>query len=180
MFRKIILNEMGFKDGLGLPSWQLILALFISWVFIYVVICKGVKSTGKAAYFLALFPYIIMISLLVRAVTLDGAIDGIIFLFEPKWNKILNPAVWYAAVTQSFFSLGVCFGAVTMYSSYNSFEHNVSRCVHCKNGHHFFRMSNILYVYYNYCSNNQYMLFLLSTSLTEKSYWNGPINYFSK
>ncbi|KAM0724567.1 Sodium-dependent nutrient amino acid transporter 1 [Formica fusca] len=126
-FRKFVLNETGIENGLGLPSWKLVLALLVSWIFIYVVICKGVKSTGKAAYFLALFPYVIMISLLVRAVTLDGAINGIIFFFEPKWHKILDPVVWYAAVTQSFFSLGVCFGAVTMYSSYNNFEHNASR-----------------------------------------------------
>ncbi|XP_029173795.1 sodium-dependent nutrient amino acid transporter 1-like isoform X1 [Nylanderia fulva] len=126
-FRKVVLNETGLENGLGSPSWKLVLALLISWIFVYVVICKGVKSTGKAAYFLALFPYVIMISLLVRAVTLDGAVDGIIFLFNPVWHKILEPAVWYAAVTQSFFSLGVCFGAVTMYSSYNSFEHNTSR-----------------------------------------------------
>lgn len=128
VFRKYVLNETGIEDGLGLPSWKLVLALLVSWIFVYVVICKGVKSTGKAAYFLALFPYVVMISLLVRAVTLDGAVDGIVFLFKPTWHKILEPAVWYAAVTQSFFSLGVCFGAVTMYSSYNSFEHNVSRC----------------------------------------------------
>ncbi|XP_014476330.1 PREDICTED: sodium-dependent nutrient amino acid transporter 1-like isoform X2 [Dinoponera quadriceps] len=126
-FRNFVLNERGIEDGLGLPSWKLVLALLVSWVFVYVVICKGVKSTGKAAYFLALFPYVVMISLLIRAVTLEGAGEGIKFLFEPQWHKILDPEVWYAAVTQSFFSLGVCFGAVTMYSSYNNFEHNVSR-----------------------------------------------------
>lgn len=130
MFRKYVLNETGLDNGLGLPSWKLILTLLVSWICIYVVICKGVKSTGKAAYFLAIFPYVIMISLLIRAVTLDGAVNGIIFLFNPVWHKILEPAVWYAAVTQSFFSLGVCFGAVTMYSSYNNFEHNASRCVY--------------------------------------------------
>lgn len=129
MFSKFVLNETGIEDGLGLPSWKLVLTLLASWLLVYVVICKGVKSTGKAAYFLALFPYVVMISLLIRAVTLDGAVNGIIFLFKPEWQKILDPAVWYAAVTQSFFSLGVCFGAVTMYSSYNNFEHNVSRYV---------------------------------------------------
>lgn len=35
--------------------------------------------------------------------------------------------VWYAAVTQSFFSLSVGFGAIINYSSYNRFEHNVYR-----------------------------------------------------
>ncbi|XP_076640889.1 sodium-dependent nutrient amino acid transporter 1 [Halictus rubicundus] len=126
-FRKIVLNEAGIEEGLGQPSWQLVLALLFSWVCVFVVLRNGVKSSGKAAYFLAIFPYAIMIALLVRAVTLEGSVTGIIFLFKPTWSKILDPAVWYAAVTQSFFSLGVCFGAVTMYSSYNQFDHNVSR-----------------------------------------------------
>uniref|UniRef100_A0A1I8MRP6 Sodium-dependent nutrient amino acid transporter 1 n=1 Tax=Musca domestica TaxID=7370 RepID=A0A1I8MRP6_MUSDO len=35
--------------------------------------------------------------------------------------------VWYAAVTQCFYSLSVCFGNIIMYSSYNKFGHNVHR-----------------------------------------------------
>ncbi|XP_043260673.1 sodium-dependent nutrient amino acid transporter 1-like isoform X2 [Colletes gigas] len=126
-FRQVVLNEAGIDEGLGEPSWKLVVALFVSWVCVFIVISNGVKSTGKAAYFLALFPYVIMITLLVRAVTLEGSVDGIIFLFTPTWEKIFDPSVWYSAVTQSFFSLGVCFGAVTMYSSYNRFNHNVLR-----------------------------------------------------
>lgn len=126
-FRKVVLNEAGIEEGLGDPSWKLVLSLLASWSFVFIVLRNGVKSSGKAAYFLALFPYVIMISLLIRAVTLEGAVDGIIFLFKPTWGKILDPSVWYAAVTQSFFSLGVCFGAVIMYSSYNQFNHNVLR-----------------------------------------------------
>ncbi|KAG7209786.1 hypothetical protein KM043_011404 [Ampulex compressa] len=126
-FRKIVLEETGIENGLGIPSWKLVLSLLVSWIFVFIVVYKGVKSTGKASYFLALFPYLVMFTLLIRAVTLDGAVDGIIFLFKPNWSKIVDPAVWYAAVTQSFFSLGVCFGAVTMYSSYNNFNHNVNR-----------------------------------------------------
>lgn len=35
--------------------------------------------------------------------------------------------VWYAAVSQSFFSLSVGFGSITMFASYNGFTHNVYR-----------------------------------------------------
>ncbi|XP_015590860.1 sodium-dependent nutrient amino acid transporter 1 isoform X2 [Cephus cinctus] len=126
-FLRVVLNESSLQNGLGTPSWRLVLCLLASWIAVYIVLSRGVKSTGKAAYFLALFPYVIMIGLLVRAVTLEGASKGIIYLYSPTWSKILDPSVWYAAVTQAFFSLGVCFGAVTMYSSYNNFNHNVTR-----------------------------------------------------
>ncbi|KAG5344388.1 NAAT1 protein, partial [Acromyrmex heyeri] len=45
-FRKYVLNEMGIEDGLGLSSWKLVLALLASWIFVYVVICKSVKSNA--------------------------------------------------------------------------------------------------------------------------------------
>lgn len=35
--------------------------------------------------------------------------------------------VWYAALSQSFFSLSVGFGSIIMFSSYNDFRHNVFR-----------------------------------------------------
>ena len=45
---------------------------------------------------------------------------------EKKFTYFLFQ-VWYAAVTQSFFSLSVGFGALFTYSSYNGFRHNVYR-----------------------------------------------------
>lgn len=35
--------------------------------------------------------------------------------------------MWYAAVTQCFFSLAVGFGNIVMYSSFNRFNHNIYR-----------------------------------------------------
>lgn len=54
---------------------------------------KGIKSSGKASYFLAIFPYVIMAVLFVRAVTLPGAVNGIAYLFTPQWNELANPRV---------------------------------------------------------------------------------------
>lgn len=112
---------------LGLPNWPLVICLLVSWVVVFLVIIRGVKSSGKAAYFLALFPYAIMITLLVRAVTLEGAVDGILFFLRPQWWELLNPKVWKEAIVQLFFSLAVGMGPIIMYSSYNKFEHNIYR-----------------------------------------------------
>lgn len=154
--RRVVLKELdNIDDGIGLPDWQLTLFLCLSWSIVLLVLIRGtsalplyrvydvvslhhstlitmcflsgVKSAGKASYFLALFPYLVITILLVRACTLPGAINGIIYFLKPQWDKILDPKVWYAAVTQCFFSLSICFGNIIMYSSYNKFRHNVHR-----------------------------------------------------
>ncbi|KAJ8728149.1 hypothetical protein PYW08_016534 [Mythimna loreyi] len=127
-FTKTILRQSdGIHDGIGLPLWDLTLSLFISWLIVFLIVAKGIKSSGKAAYFLALFPYVILFILLIRAVTLPGAGMGILFFITPQWEKILQMKVWYAAVTQVFFSLSVCSGALIMFSSFNHFTQNVYR-----------------------------------------------------
>lgn len=114
-------------DGIGLPSWRLSICLAITWLSVFIVLHRGIKDTGKAVYFLAIFPYVIMIALLVRAVTLEGAGNGILFFVTPNWDKLWDPNVWYAAITQCFFSLSVCFGMIVTYSSHNSFFHPMHR-----------------------------------------------------
>ncbi|XP_028167706.1 sodium-dependent nutrient amino acid transporter 1-like [Ostrinia furnacalis] len=127
-FLKTVLRQReGIEGGLGLPLWDLTLCLLASWVIIFVIVARGVKSSGKAAYFLALFPYVVMIILLISTSILNGAGNGILFFLTPQWEKILELDVWYAAVTQLFFSLSVCTGALVMFSSYNGFRQNVYR-----------------------------------------------------
>lgn len=130
-----------------MPDWKLVLCLLASWGCVWIILIKGVRSSGKASYFLALFPYVGMGILLVRACTLEGAVDGILYFIKPQFDRLLDPTVsiylidgcfehticifilqvWYAAVTQCFFSLSVCFGNIIMYSSFNKFSHNVYR-----------------------------------------------------
>ncbi|KAL0841252.1 hypothetical protein ABMA28_014978 [Loxostege sticticalis] len=127
-FLKTVLRQSdGLEGGLGLPIWDLTLCLFASWLIIFLIVARGVKSSGKAAYFLALFPYVVMIILLISTAILEGAGNGILFFLTPQWEKILELDVWYAAVTQLFFSLSVCTGALVMFSSYNGFRQNIYR-----------------------------------------------------
>lgn len=70
-----------------------------------------------------------MITLLVRAVTLEGAVNGIVFFFRPQWDQLLSPKVWKEAIVQVFYSLAVGMGSIIMYASYNRFEHNIYRWV---------------------------------------------------
>ena len=61
----------------------------------------------KIVYFTSLFPYVLLFILLIRGLTLDGAWDGIKYLFIPNWELLKNSQVWIEAVTQIFYSYGL-------------------------------------------------------------------------
>lgn len=95
LFRKNVINAReNIIDGIGLPSLHLFGYLILAWFVVFLILLKGIQSTGKAAYVLAVFPYIVLAILLVRALTLEGSMNGIIYLFKPQWDKILEPKVW--------------------------------------------------------------------------------------
>lgn len=45
------------------------------------------------SYFLAMFPYVTMGVLFIRAVTLPGSMKGIMYFLTPQWDQLLNPKV---------------------------------------------------------------------------------------
>lgn len=91
--RKIMKQDEDLINGIGLPDLELTCWLLLAWICVFLVIIKGVKSSGKVAYFLAIFPYIVLLTLLVRAVTLEGSWDGIKFFITPDFGKLLEPQV---------------------------------------------------------------------------------------
>lgn len=88
---------------------------------------KGIASSGKVVYVTATFPYIVLIIFFFRGITLKGMSDGLRHLFTPKWHTILDPVVWLEAGTQIFFSLGLAFGGLIAFSSYNPVNNNCYR-----------------------------------------------------
>ena len=75
----------------------------------------------------ALFPYAVLFTLLIKALTLPGSYDGIVFFLTPDWNQLLTIKVWYSALKQLFFSLGISAGMVVNYAAYNPFNHDIYR-----------------------------------------------------
>uniref|UniRef100_W5M739 Transporter n=1 Tax=Lepisosteus oculatus TaxID=7918 RepID=W5M739_LEPOC len=80
-----------------------------------------------AVYITATFPYLVLTIFLIRALTLPGAVDGLLYLFTPEWELLKNPEVWLDAATQIFFSLSLAFGGLIAFSSYNPQKNNCER-----------------------------------------------------
>ncbi|EFX84589.1 hypothetical protein DAPPUDRAFT_314911 [Daphnia pulex] len=108
-------------------NWKITLCLFIAWLMAYLCMAKGIASSGKVVYITATFPYIVLIIFFVRGMTLHGMADGLTHLFTPKWEKLADPVVWLEAGTQIFFSLGLAFGGLIAFSSYNPVSNHCYR-----------------------------------------------------
>ncbi|KAM8976831.1 sodium-dependent neutral amino acid transporter SLC6A17 [Pelodytes ibericus] len=111
------------SDGGGL-NWKMTLCLLFAWSIVGMAMIKGIQSSGKVMYFSSLFPYVVLICFLVRGLLLRGSVDGILHMLTPKVEKMLDPQVWREAATQVFFALGLGFGGVIAFSSYNKQDNN--------------------------------------------------------
>jgi len=111
----------------GEMRWELVACLAFAWLTCWLSVSKGVKSSGKVAWVTAIYPYLILSALFVRAITLPGAAEGISFYLKPDWSKLLTTQIWIDAGTQIFFSYAIGLGALTALGSYNKFDNNCYR-----------------------------------------------------
>ncbi|XP_030622940.1 solute carrier family 6 member 16b [Chanos chanos] len=101
--------------------------LFGAWFIVCLGMYKGIKSAAKVMYFSSVFPYLVLFCFLIRGLMLDGAYDGIVYMFYPRLSIWGDVQVWRQAATQVFFALGLGFGSVIAYSSYNPRRNNCHR-----------------------------------------------------
>uniref|UniRef100_A0A8C6KJD2 Transporter n=1 Tax=Nothobranchius furzeri TaxID=105023 RepID=A0A8C6KJD2_NOTFU len=101
--------------------------LLAAWAIVALAMIKGIKSSAKVMYFSSVFPYVVLFIFLIRGLMLDGAMDGITYMFYPRLEIWGSVQVWRQAATQVFFALGLGYGSVIAYSSYNPVSNNCHR-----------------------------------------------------
>jgi len=89
------------------------------------VVWNGIKSIERANF--VLIPALLSIVLisLVRTLTLDGASEGIAFLFTPDWSTLSKPRIWLEALTQNAWDTGAGWGLILTYGAYMQSRHGV-------------------------------------------------------
>uniref|UniRef100_A0A8C4GG69 Transporter n=1 Tax=Dicentrarchus labrax TaxID=13489 RepID=A0A8C4GG69_DICLA len=132
-------ESRGIQD-LGLPRWELTLCLVVVVFILYFSLWKGVKSSGKVVYITATMPYVVLFVLLIRGITLPGAMKGIraylhidfkrnsknCFSFLP-YNKFDNNCYRDALLTSTVNCVTSFFSGFAIFSvlGYMAYKHGV-------------------------------------------------------
>ena len=114
-------------SNFGGLQWELVGCLLAAWILVCISSINGVKTHGKVVYFTSLFPYVVFFILFAKAISLDGASDGISWYLTPKPEFMLKAEVWEKAATQIFYSLSIGLGGLISLSSYNKCQNNCQR-----------------------------------------------------
>ncbi|NJP65250.1 sodium-dependent transporter [Streptomyces spiramenti] len=96
-------------------AWTLLAVWLLTLVVLWLGVRRGIEWCNRIFIPLLVVFFLILV---VRALTLDGAFDGLDAFFSPDWNALTDSSVWIAAYGQIFFSLSVGFGVMITYASY--------------------------------------------------------------
>ncbi|WP_026917211.1 sodium-dependent transporter [Gordonia shandongensis] len=117
-------GEAGVSGELvGTVAWPLIGV----WALIIVILALGVAKGVEKLNVIGL-PLLVLgfAALVIKAVTLPGASDGLNALFTPQWDKLSDLNVWIAAYSQIFFSMSIAFGIMISYASFQKRKSNMT------------------------------------------------------
>jgi len=97
-------------EEVGSIQTPILISFVVAYGMIYLSLRHGIESMSKVIKYTATAPFVILIILLVRALTLPGATIGVNAFFIPDWSQLANPELWQAAISQSFFSSSLAMG----------------------------------------------------------------------
>ena len=106
---------------------EVLLAQAVFMILTIWIVQSGIKGgIERASRWMMPLLFIFFIVLAIRSVTLDGAMEGIRFLFVPDWSY-LTGKTFLLALGQAFFSLSVGVTAMLTYASYLSKEEKLGQ-----------------------------------------------------
>ncbi|MDY4670813.1 MAG: sodium-dependent transporter [Oliverpabstia sp.] len=108
----------------GSVGWQL-LGLGITFIIMILGVTRGIEKMNKVM--MPVF-FLFFVILLVRVVTLPGAIEGFQYMFVPQWEQLGNVKTWVYALGQAFFSLSLAGSGTIVYGSYLKKDADVVSC----------------------------------------------------
>eukprot|EP00497_Spongosphaera_streptacantha_P001129 TRINITY_DN1760_c0_g1_i1.p1 TRINITY_DN1760_c0_g1~~TRINITY_DN1760_c0_g1_i1.p1 ORF type:complete len:231 (+),score=63.87 TRINITY_DN1760_c0_g1_i1:53-694(+) len=106
---------------------ELLAATIFVWCFIFYCVRNGVKSMSKVVLISMPVPVLCLVIMLIKGLTLEGAGDGIdAYINQVDWKLLEDSEIWNSAIAQVFFSLSVCMGVMTAYTSFTARDQNIA------------------------------------------------------
>jgi NSS family neurotransmitter:Na+ symporter len=109
----------------GIVIWVLG-GLILTWGAVWTIISRGVKWLGRYNQVMIPVALVMLVILLIRGVTLEGATIGLSKYLTPDIGKLADPSVWLAAYSQIFYTLSLGFGILITYASYRDHDADVT------------------------------------------------------
>ncbi|MER2115192.1 MAG: sodium-dependent transporter, partial [Solibacillus isronensis] len=108
-----------FSDIISNP-WEVLIAQGAFMLLTLFIVQAGIKNgIETASKWMMPILFLFFILLFIRSITLDGAMEGVKFMFIPDWSY-LNGDTLMLALGQAFFSLSIGVAAMITYASYLS------------------------------------------------------------
>ncbi|MFW6138820.1 MAG: sodium-dependent transporter [Spirochaetota bacterium] len=117
-FFKEVLNLSSGPGQLGGIQWPIVGFLAITWIVIFFIIFKGPRVSGKIAIWTVSIPWALLVAMLVRGLTLPGAVQGLNYYLTPSFSALGNIEVWFAALSQIAFTLSLGMAGMFAYGSF--------------------------------------------------------------
>ena len=104
-------------------------ALALCWIAIFLILYKGVRRVGKVVIYTVSIPWACLLILVLRGLTLPGAIEGLNAYLTPDLSALGDISIWVAAFGQVAFTLSLGMGVMFAYGSYLPKKSDVSNNV---------------------------------------------------
>ena len=108
----------------GSIGWHM-LGLALTFIIMLLGVTKGIEKMNKIM--MPIF-FVFFILLLIRVITLPGAVEGYKYLFLPDWSNLKDIKTWVYALGQAFFSLSLAGSGNIVYGSYLKKDTDVVEC----------------------------------------------------
>jgi NSS family neurotransmitter:Na+ symporter len=117
-FYEDFLGKTGGPFEFGSFNFLAIGGSLLTWAAIFFILHRGVRRVSKVVYFTVLIPWLLLVVLAVRGLTLPGAVDGLNDYLTPDLSALGDASIWVAAFGQVAFTLSLGQGIMYAYGSY--------------------------------------------------------------
>jgi len=113
-----VLNLSEGAGVLGGFQWALVGLLAVTWIILFLLVFRGARHIGKIVFWTVIIPWALLVIILIRGITLPGAVEGLNYYLTPNLATLASPDLWFGAFSQIAFTLSLGMAGMFAYGSF--------------------------------------------------------------